>query len=285
MYKIKAIVLDVDGVIVGDKRGFNAPYPPLEVIDKLKQIREKGIYVILCSAKPYYSVKKIIDDAHLNNIQTALAGAILIDPLSSNIMKKHTVDNNTAISLIKKLLENNIYTEFYTTDKYYIQKGQESKVTELHNFTLSFAPIIVDDLVGQVNKSEVIKILPVTKTDQERKIVDQIFLDYKEKLVIGWSTHPAIKGYYFGNITTQGISKKQSILEIVDIYQIKTEEILGVGDSLTDWDFIGVCGYAGAMGNATSDLKKLVLSKGINGYVGKSVDENGILDIFNHFGL
>ncbi|EKE14511.1 MAG: hypothetical protein ACD_12C00460G0001 [uncultured bacterium] len=69
------------------------------------------------------------------------------------------------------------------------------------------------------------------------------------------------------------------------MYKIKSEEILGVGDSLTDWDFIGVCGYAGAMGNATSDLKKLVLSKRKNGYVGKSIDENGILDIFEHFGL
>ncbi|KKP62955.1 MAG: hypothetical protein UR56_C0003G0062 [Candidatus Roizmanbacteria bacterium GW2011_GWC2_34_23] len=34
MNKIKAIVLDVDGVIVGDKAGFNAPYPPTEVINK-----------------------------------------------------------------------------------------------------------------------------------------------------------------------------------------------------------------------------------------------------------
>jgi len=44
MNKIKAIILDVDGVIVGDKAGYNAPYPPPEVINKLKQIREKGVY-------------------------------------------------------------------------------------------------------------------------------------------------------------------------------------------------------------------------------------------------
>ncbi|MEK7109759.1 MAG: HAD hydrolase family protein, partial [Patescibacteria group bacterium] len=91
--------------------------------------------------------------------------------------------------------------------------------------------------------------------------------------------------YFFGNITASGISKKQSVLEIVDMYKIKTEEILGVGDSLTDWDFISVCGFAGAMGNATEDLKKLVLSKGNNGCVGKSVNENGILNIFEYFGL
>jgi len=47
MNKIKAIILDVDGVIVGEKIGFNAPYPHLDVINKLKQIREKGIYKLI----------------------------------------------------------------------------------------------------------------------------------------------------------------------------------------------------------------------------------------------
>ena len=285
MNKIKAIILDVDGVIVGDKAGFNAPYPPPEVISKLKQIREKGVYVILCSAKPYYSVKKIVDDAHLNNIQTALAGAILVDPLSLEIIKKHAIDNGIVVDLIKQLSENNIYTEIYTAEKYYIQKDQKNEITKLHNFTLSFEPIMVDDLVNQVKNSEIVKILPVTKTDQEKKIVEQIFSKFKEKLVIGWSTHPAIKGYFFGNITASGISKKQSVLEIINLYKIKTEEILGVGDSLTDWDFIEVCGYVGAMGNAVDELKRLVSTKGSNGYIGKSVDENGILDIFKYFDL
>lgn len=285
MNKIKAIILDVDGVIVGDKKGYNAPYPPLEVIKKLKQIREKGIYVILCSAKPYYSVKKIVDDAHLNNIQTALAGAILVDPSSLEITKKHIIESEITVYLTKKFIDNNIYTEIYTTEKYYIQKNQKNKVTELHNFTLSFEPIMVDSLTDQVKKSEIVKILPVTRTVKERQIVDKIFSDYISKLMIGWSTHPAIKGYFFGNITASGVSKKQSVIEIINLYKIKTEEILGVGDSLTDWDFIGICGYAGAMGNATQELKKLVQSKGKNGYIGKSVNENGILDIFNYFGL
>jgi hypothetical protein len=285
MNKIKAIILDVDGVIVGDKSGFNAPYPPSVVVNRLKQIREKGILVILCSAKPYYSVKKIVDDGHLDNIQTALAGAILIDPSNLKVVKKHVIENNVALELTKKFIENNIYTEVYATGKYYIQKNQINEVTKLHNFTLSFEPIMVDNLIDLVKISEIVKILPATKTSHERKIIEKIFFNYSGKLTIGWSTHPAIKGYSFGNITASGISKKQSVLEIVDIYKIKNQEMLGVGDSLTDWDFIGICGYAGAMGNATDDLKKLVLSKKNKGYVGKSVNENGILDIFKHFGL
>ncbi len=46
-----------------------------------------------------------------------------------------------------------------------------------------------------------------------------------------------------------------------------------------------ICGYAGAMGNGVDELKKMVGTKGEKGYVGKSVDENGVLDILSHFQL
>ena len=36
---IKAIILDVDGVIVGEKIGFNSPYPNSKIIERLKSIK------------------------------------------------------------------------------------------------------------------------------------------------------------------------------------------------------------------------------------------------------
>ena len=61
--------------------------------------------------------------------------------------------------------------------------------------------------------------------------------------------------------------------------------MLGVGDSTSDWQFIEPCGYAGAMENASKELKQLIKSKGKQSFVGKSVDENGILDVFDYFRL
>jgi hydroxymethylpyrimidine pyrophosphatase-like HAD family hydrolase len=52
---------------------------------------------------------------------------------------------------------------------------------------------------------------------------------------------------------------------------------------MSDWGFMEICGYAGAMGNASTELKEKVQAKGDNGYVGTSVDENGVLDILRHF--
>ena len=39
MSQIQTLVLDVDGVIVGEKNGYNSPYPHPDVMKKMKEIR------------------------------------------------------------------------------------------------------------------------------------------------------------------------------------------------------------------------------------------------------
>ena len=58
---IKGIILDIDGVIVGEKFGFNFPLPHPDVISALKKIKFNGIFISLCTAKPYFAVMDIID--------------------------------------------------------------------------------------------------------------------------------------------------------------------------------------------------------------------------------
>jgi len=82
----------------------------------------------------------------------------------------------------------------------------------------------------------------------------------------------------------KGISKKNAWEEIINNMNLTFKNVLGVGDSTDDWQFIQLCKYGAAMENASEELKKLVLSKGKEfSYVGPSVDKNGIIDIFKHF--
>lgn len=65
---------------------------------------------------------------------------------------------------------------------------------------------------------------------------------------------------------------------------IPLENILAVGDSTNDWQFIDLCGYGAAMGNASEKLKDFVKTKQDGHfYIGGNVDENGIIEILNYF--
>lgn len=282
---IKVIILDVDGVIVGEKIGFNSPNPHSEVIKRLKSIRQKGISISLCTAKPHYSIQKIIEEAGLMNLHITNGGGVIIDPIKNIILKKHVIDRDNAARVIKNYLNNNVYTEFYSVDEYFIQGNQKSDLTEIHAHILQRKPYIVDSLVDESKKQEIVKIMPISEDEEDKNRLVNLFATFKNDLTLSWGVHPIALPHLFGIITAKGISKKQASLEIAKSSNVKPEEMLGVGDSTSDWQFIEHCGYAGAMGNASNELKELIKIKGNKSFIGKSVDENGILDIFDYFKL
>ncbi len=284
---IQSLIIDVDGVIVGEKDGYNFPYPHPDVIARLKAIRAKGIFVSLCTAKPYYSVQKIIEDAHLDNLHITEGGGVIIDSLDHVILKKHTIPTPQSLQTIDLCLKHGIYTELYALDQYYVLRGQIKPLTQVHASILQRDPVIVDSLHAVAKEQEIVKIMAIaTDTTSDKDRITALFKPYADELTLSWGVHPVALPNIFGIVTTKGISKQQGTIEISQSEGVSPDHMLGIGDSTSDWQFIESCRYAGAMGNATADLKSLVQTKGEGNFViGKSVDENGILGILDWFGV
>lgn len=283
---VRAIILDIDGVIIGEKIGVNSPNPHPAVTQALRNIRTKGIFVSLCTAKPYFAILNIIEAAGLNNPHITEGGGVIIDPIDKVIVQKHVIDSSVASEVINVYLKNGVYTEFYTIDNYFIQKDQYSNITEKHVHILQKQPIIVESLSKETLSSEIVKVMPIAKDEADKERLIAIFKAFERRLTLSWGIHPVALPLQFGIITAPGISKEQGAHEVSKNLNISFEEILGVGDSTSDWQFMKLCSYAAAMGNASEELKRLVLSKGEKfSYIGPTVDENGILEIFKHFQL
>ncbi len=289
---IRAVVLDVDGVIVGDREGVNFPYPHKEVIESLRKVRESGIYVSLCTGKPSFAIEKIIRDAHLNNLHIVDGGATGIDPIDKKISFQYTIDASKTTSLVHFYLHNNIYMEFYTSSEYFVLKEQAlpagwqvNNLTELHSYVLQREPDFVDDADSFLNQKQIVKIFLIAKNDEQKEFITQTFAKkFGEDLAIGWTTNPNLKGWQLGLVTVKGVSKGKGVKDISKHLGVPLVNILGIGDTMHDWEFIRICGYGATMENASEKLKELVLQKK-HGFVGKSVSENGVIDVLRHFGL
>lgn len=282
--KIKGMILDIDGVIIGEKIGFNSPLPNPEVISVLKKIKSQGLFITLCTAKPHFAIKGIIESAGLDNLHITDGGGVIIDPINHIIQKSNFIDSSSAIRVLDSYLKNNVYTEFYTVDDYFIQENQVSKITKKHAHILQRRPQLVRSLVGSARNNKITKIMPIAKDEEDKKRLIELFKPFENNLVLSWGFHPVALPLQFGIITAKGISKKNACEEIIDGSGISFDEVLGVGDSTSDWQFIQLCKYGAAMGNASEELKELVQSRSKEfSYVAPSVDENGIIDVFKHF--
>lgn len=283
---IKAVILDVDGVLIGDKIGYNSPSPHPSVISTLKAIKEKGIYVHLCTAKPYWAIENIIKDAYLNNLHIGDGGAVLIDPLTHLVFEKNSIPRMDISGVLSACIQNKIYIEAYSIDNYFVQQNQISDITEIHTQILQRNPKAVDSIEDLVKQIEITKIMPIAQNEEHAKKITDVLIPYLKNLNISWAVHPVALPYQFAAITKKGVSKPKAVAAVLNYEKIPFTNTLGVGDSTSDWKFIELCKYKSAMGNAMPELQKLVSTNSSeDSYIGKSVDQNGILDIFKYFSV
>lgn len=281
MNDIKVVILDVDGCIVGEKIGFNSPNPNIKVVDKMKKL---NIPVILCTAKPHFSIRTIINDCELNNYHITDGGSVLINPIRNEFVKQYIIDKEVAKKVVKEYLKHNIYIEIYTTEDYIIQKNMISEITKQHTHILQRTPKIVDDLISECEKGGITKIMPIALDEEDKENLENVFNEVKTDLTLSWGIHPVAWPLQFGIITAPGISKKQGAIDILNKMDISFNNALGIGDSKSDWQFIEMCKYGATLDNGNIALKELLKNKGKNSYItNKNVDENGIIDILEHF--
>lgn len=145
-------------------------------------------------------------------------------------------------------------------------------------------PVILENIIEDSYKYDVTKIMPIALDEKHQVRVSRLFEELNTGLTLRWGIHPVANPLKFGIITAPNISKKESAIEISRNMNIPLENILAVGDNTSDWQFIELCGYGAAMGNASNQLKDLVKTKsGGHFYIGRNVDENGIIGILDYF--
>ncbi|MEK7533231.1 MAG: HAD family hydrolase [Patescibacteria group bacterium] len=282
---ILALILDIDGVLVGEKIGVNSPYPHADVIKRLAAIRARGIPVILCTAKPHYSILPIIQSAKLTNPHITYAGGVIIDPIKDQIIETHPLPKPIASEIIAVCLERQFYTEVYTLNEYYLLRRQVSDLTRIHTHILQHEPILVDALDAIAKTQDIYKITPVVPNESGMPAVESALSPFKDALEITWSLHPIAMPHQFCGIAPKGISKRQAATTVLSHLGIDASAVLGVGDSTSDWKFMELCGFAATLENGQDPLKALISAKGDAGFIGGHVDTNGILSIFDHFHL
>ncbi|MBI4079271.1 MAG: HAD-IIB family hydrolase [Candidatus Levybacteria bacterium] len=283
---VKAIILDVDGVIVGDKQGVNFPLPAAEVIQKLKEIHKRGIPIILCTAKFGFAILEIIKQAELNNPHITDGGALITNPLEHKIIKTHVIKKHIVKKLSALFIKENIYLEIYTPKNYYVQESQVSNFTKKRTDLLQKEPILVTSLHAIAEKGQIIKLISFTRNDDDIPRIEKILRQFNNMITFIWSSHPYIAPARPGIITAPNVSKEHAAKEAIESLALSFDEVLGVGDGASDWKFMQLCKYAATLENADKQIKALVKTKGEGNYIiAPHINDNGILSIFRYFSL
>lgn len=267
MYKLA--VIDLDGTML-NQYGV--------VTEKTKQAireaQENGIEVIIASGRPIDSIKTIAKEIKSEKYFISGNGAIIYDIANDEIIYENTLKKQKVLEIIKICEENSIYYNIYTENEI-IAKSLQCNVLYYHKENANKEESekthinIVENVYDYVSsKNE--KIIKITICENSQAIFNSIIrklkeIDEIEILEVSHMSRKMIKQgteeipieYFYTEISAKNVDKWNAIEFLKEKMDIKTEEIIAIGDNFNDKKMIKYAGLGIAMGQSNPEIKQI----------------------------
>lgn len=244
----KALMLDLDGTTIPNHQEGLPSTNVMEAIAKASTL----IHVGVATSRPLAYAEHIVEHLKLSSPCVLDGGAQIYDPVTKKIIWEQEiapVDVTTVWHFLKK-----------SGLRFKYSNGAREKDLPQD----SIPPKILDFIV-------------LGFTNEEADLFIQNFSHMPTLAlhkVTSWVEEEiAVK------ISHATATKLHGIVTVAEMFGIKREEIIGVGDSYNDFPLLMASGLKIAMGNAIPDLKAIA------DYIAPTVEEDGVVDVIEKFVL
>jgi len=270
--RYKMIAMDMDGTLLNSNK---------EITERtkmaLKKADQKGIKLVVCTGRIFTSALFYAKLIGTKAPIIASNGAYIREKDEDRIIYKKCLQKEKAKEIIK-LAENegfipHVFTEdtIYSTKLIYSSKNYSlwnQQIPENERVKVE----IVKDLYDVIEENDILKI--VVMSDE----LDKLF---KLKEQIKNNMDVSVFSSFDNNfeIMAENTSKGNAVKILADYYNLKSDEVICIGDNENDISMVEYAGLGIAMGNATEELKNvadLIIDSNDNDGIAKFI-ENYIL--------
>lgn len=222
MTSFKALLIDIDGTLVGSSRRISPRVA--EAIDKAKQ----RLLVSLISSRNYKDVSRFANELRLTTPQVAEGGARIFYSTNGDVLVRHLMlpqDANDVMAMAARM-------------------------------NLPYRAVDGDRIVESMDEVTFWQITRVSIHEVEKAMARWLSKAFADRPTVcsGIATS-ADTGNWLVDFTHVDADKGTALKELARILSIKPEEVAAVGDNYNDLPMFRVCGLPIAMGNAPDEVK------------------------------
>jgi Cof subfamily protein (haloacid dehalogenase superfamily) len=261
----KMIVLDLDDTLLQDDLTISE-----RTKNALMEAQEMGVKVVLASGRPPYGMWPIAKELSLGEYGSYILGfngGEIIDCQTNEVLYSSTLTLDDVRELYNISRQEEVYIHTYVGEEIITDQG--NPYTDIESTLTGMSIKVVDNFIEGV-KVPVVKVLMV---DEPEKLVP---VENKLKNVLNDKYSIMRSKPYFLEFTNKGITKGESLRQLIQKLGIEQEEVIAIGDSYNDLTMIEFAGLGVAMGNAPDDIKEkanYVTDTNMNDGVAKVVEE------------
>ena len=249
MYKL--ITIDLDGTLL-NRYGEVTEYTK----DIIKKTTNKGVLVVLASGRISESVLTIAKEIGADKYYISGNGSVLYDMQKDEILYENYLTKEKVLEIIELCDKNSIYYNIYTENavlakslnynvafyNYENTKKSSDKKTDIN---------IVEDMYNYIKNSNLNKFLKITICDESKIVFSSIL----KKIKTG--TKEVEVGYFYTEVSSKNVDKWFAIEKVMELENIKKEEVMALGDNNNDIVMIKNAGLGVAMGHSNEQVKKV----------------------------
>ena len=238
---IKMIATDIDGTIL--KWGLDFTPKMKKCIEKLKNA---GVKIVLVTGRMHCATLPVARELGLDTPIISYQGGLIKD-FDNNTLYQRNLDSSYAKEIIRWARENNIHINLYLDDKLYVEQDNDIVKSYTDGKFIDYTVCDFDTLeIENVNK---ILAIDLQNIERVTSWVDELKAKYPDLYIV--KSTP-----YFCEIGSGDAKKSLGVQYLCNMWGIKKDEVLTIGDQNNDIDLVQSGGIGVAMGNGTPELKK-----------------------------
>ncbi|MBI4035151.1 MAG: HAD family phosphatase, partial [Candidatus Chisholmbacteria bacterium] len=215
--RYKALLLDIDGTVVGEDYRISP-----RVKEAIGKAKEK-LLVSLCSQRQYVGFEHYVKELDLTALQIASGGTQIVDDKTGKEVRGKRMNKQVAKRLYNGLIKRGEVV-FINDDKFVYQDG---RIEEYKGYPVPIKP------VNQLKDWGSVLGIGVDGISKESWRWVESLEGVQGVRVFSDKSQGLNNGY--ASISAKGVSKQRGIMEYCRINKIKPEEVIAVGDDLNDY--------------------------------------------------
>jgi Cof subfamily protein (haloacid dehalogenase superfamily) len=262
MYKL--IAMDLDDTLLNDSGIVSERNK-----DAIRRAEAAGTKIIITSGRSYASTKQFIHELGLADLTISLNGAYIQDPTDDKLVADFSIEKEITGELLKAIEPYGIHVNFYNGEKVYCQEPTEHALyySQLNRIEINY----VDSLWELSKTKPAGKLLLINNEGKLEGIRDLLREKFGDHLNLLFSKP------FFLEIFDRSTSKGAALRKVAEMYGIKPEEIISVGDGENDLSMIKMAGIGAAVSNAKEAVKQAA------DYITLSNNESGVAHLIEKF--
>ena len=254
----KLIASDLDGTLLNSKKEIS-DYS----VKVLKEAQEKGVDFAVCTGRMYGSMEYLMPKLTFSKYSINIMGAEIYDNFKKERIYFRPLEDEHAMAIAKYAMENNVHMNLYIDNVLYTNFDDEFRHW-YHQQTTSLGIVIEGDVLAFIKGKKLSKIVFISEPEDAKKHFENITKMFGETLNI-CASHP--RYVEMSHIDAQ---KDKALLVLLDMLNIKKEELIVFGDSGNDVSMLKNTGYSCSVANGWDEAKE------VSDLIVESNDDDGV---------